>query len=106
MGRKSTFAEGLLAGTVVLSVVTTAISQTDRAAEDAYPAGHLFAPQLTIGLRSSSKSELADTWPAASFVPRRLTSAPRYDPAFRLPGYGDQRNSASVAARNERGNRE
>ena len=100
MEPKSTFVQLLFVPTVLLIGMSMASSQTNGAADNAAaPIGNLFAPQLTIELRSRNKSELADTWPSGLFVPKRLTSAPSYDPVFRLPNQVGQSPAAPVTAR-------
>ena len=65
------------------------------------PAEDPLSPQLLIPLRATSPSELADTWPLGHFVPRRLTTAPTYDPAFRLPARGERSRQVHLAARSQ-----
>ena len=97
-----TFAQVLFTSVLlVLSAGTTAISRDVGDASDRgqHSTENLLAPDLLISRRATSRSELADTWPLGSFVSRRLTAAPSYDPAFRQPAPRDGAAEPPLAAR-------
>jgi hypothetical protein len=101
MGSKSTFMRLVTVSAAVLGGAGEPLGQENLAAAKNTAPANLFYPYLVIDRRPASKSEVADTQALDSFVAIRLTSAPTYDPAFRLPDHLARKSRPASLARHQ-----